>query len=55
MTGNDRRWRAAVATAGLLRTVLAHDHVDVVELGRQKEELENVFMELMREDANDVR
>lgn len=52
-------WRVSVtdeaaATAGLLRTVLAYDRVNVVEFGREKQELENVFMELIREDANDV-
>ena len=52
-------WRVSVtdeaaATAGLLRTVLTDDRVNVVEFGREKQELENVFMELIQEEENDV-
>ena len=41
-------------TADFLRTVLVYDWVNVVEFGREKQELENVFMELIQEEENDV-
>jgi ABC-2 type transport system ATP-binding protein len=48
------RWNVAVSDEGaakaeLLRTVLAIDHINVLEYGRQTFELEEIFMNLVQE------
>jgi ABC-2 type transport system ATP-binding protein len=52
-------WRVSVtderaAQAQLLRLVLADEQIEVSEFGREKVELESVFVELMREEAHDA-
>lgn len=49
------RWRVAVsdpveAQSRLLRLVMAEDGIDVIEYGREKLELEEIFMRLVQED-----
>jgi hypothetical protein len=51
------QWRVAVsdeqaAQAQLLRLVLADERVQVVEFGREKQELENVFIDLVHKEAS---
>jgi ABC-2 type transport system ATP-binding protein len=53
------QWRVSVtderaAQAELLRLVLADEHVQVIEFGREKEELESVFVELMHKESSHV-
>ena len=53
------QWRVSVtderaAQTELLRLVLADEHVQVIEFGRVKEDLENVFVELMHKESNHV-
>jgi ABC-2 type transport system ATP-binding protein len=51
------QWRVSVtdeqaAQAQLLRLTLADEQIQVIEFGREKEELENVFIELVRKETN---
>ena len=53
------QWRVSVtderaAQAELLRLVLADEHVQVIEFGREKEELESVFVGLMHKESSHV-
>ena len=43
-----------VAEAQLLRTVLANDGINVVEFGREKHNLEHVFINLVQKEASDA-
>ncbi len=52
------QWRVSVmdeqaARAQLLRLVLADEQIEVAQFGREKVELESVFVELMQEEACD--
>ena len=53
------QWRVSVTDAPaaqrqLLRLVLADPQIEVIEFGREKEELESVFIELMHKETSDV-
>jgi len=45
---------APAAQRQLLRLVLADPQIEVIEFGREKEELESVFIELMHKETSDV-
>jgi ABC-2 type transport system ATP-binding protein len=51
------QWHVSVtdeqtAQAHLLRLILADDHVQVIEFGREKQELENVFIDLVHKETS---